>query len=151
LYLSHRYYYLPISRKSWNRFECAVGGVRQPQHTHISSNSSTIAADSSNGVTNTRCCRYSCMRSWWCVEVPPETCRAVSRFNKLCNVASCWIYIGILLGAHYILYISRIRVNAFERICVKNCVGMCGAPTTVSPRNFFKWSEKSFEEISWFL
>jgi hypothetical protein len=25
--------------------------------------SSTTAADSSNGVTNTRCCRYSCMRS----------------------------------------------------------------------------------------
>jgi hypothetical protein len=34
--------------------------------------------------------------------------------NKLCNVASCWIYthIGILLGAHLILYISRIRVNS---------------------------------------
>ena len=31
--------------------------------------------------------------------------------NKLCNVASCWIYIGILLGAHYILHISRISVN----------------------------------------
>jgi hypothetical protein len=33
-----------------------------------SSNSSTIAAGSSNGVTNTRCCRYSCSRSddgWW--------------------------------------------------------------------------------------
>jgi hypothetical protein len=30
---------------------------------------------------------------------------------KLCNVASCWIYIGILLGAHSILHISRIRVN----------------------------------------
>jgi hypothetical protein len=29
----------------------------------FNSNSSTIAADSSNGVTNTRCCRYSCMRS----------------------------------------------------------------------------------------
>ena len=29
--------------------------------------------------------------------------------NKLCNVASCWIYIGILLGAHSILHISRIR------------------------------------------
>ena len=27
-----------------------------------SSNPSTIAAGSSNGVTNTRCCRYSCMR-----------------------------------------------------------------------------------------
>jgi len=33
--------------------------------------------------------------------------------NILCNVASCWIYeyIGILLGAHPILHISRIRVN----------------------------------------
>jgi hypothetical protein len=28
------------------------------QHTQTSSNSSTIAADSNNGVTNTRCCRY---------------------------------------------------------------------------------------------
>jgi hypothetical protein len=34
------------------------------EHTQTSSNSSTIAADSSNGVTNTRCCRYSCMRPW---------------------------------------------------------------------------------------
>jgi hypothetical protein len=54
-----------------------------------------IAADSSNGVTNTRCCRYSCMCSWWWVEVTPEICRAVSRYNKLCIVASCWIYIGL--------------------------------------------------------
>ena len=46
-----------------HRFECAVGGVRHPQHTQTGSNSSTIAADSSNGVTNTRCCRYSCLRS----------------------------------------------------------------------------------------
>ena len=111
-YLSHRYCYLLLSWKSWNWFECAVGGVRHPQHTQTGSNSSTIAADSSNGVTNTRCCRYSCMRSWCWVEVPSETCRAVSRY-KLCNVASCWIYeyIGILLGVHYILHISRIRVN----------------------------------------
>src|SRR5215475_10844234 len=85
-YLSHRYCYLPLSWKSWNRLECAVdgvrhpqhtqagsnsstiaadssNGVRHPQHTQTGSNSSTIAADSSNGVTNTRCCRYSCMRS----------------------------------------------------------------------------------------
>jgi hypothetical protein len=34
-----------------------------PQHTQTSSNSSTIAAGSSNGMTNTRCCRYSCMCS----------------------------------------------------------------------------------------
>jgi len=46
-----------------------------------SSNSSTIAADSSNCVTNTRCRRHSCMRSWWWVEVPPETCTAVSRYK----------------------------------------------------------------------
>jgi hypothetical protein len=31
--------------------------------------------------------------------------------NKLCNVASCWIYTGIVLGAHPILHISRIRVK----------------------------------------
>jgi hypothetical protein len=31
--------------------------------------------------------------------------------NKQCNVASCWIYIGLLLGAHPFLHISRIRVN----------------------------------------
>jgi hypothetical protein len=28
-YLSHRYCYLPLSWKTWNRFECAVGGVRR--------------------------------------------------------------------------------------------------------------------------
>jgi hypothetical protein len=31
--LLHRYCYLPLSWKSWNRIECAVGGVRHPQHT----------------------------------------------------------------------------------------------------------------------
>jgi hypothetical protein len=31
-YLSHRYCYLPLSWKNWNRFECAVGGVRQLFH-----------------------------------------------------------------------------------------------------------------------
>jgi hypothetical protein len=35
-----------------------------------------LVTGSSN--TNTRCCRYSCLRSWWWVEVPPETCRVVS-------------------------------------------------------------------------
>jgi hypothetical protein len=29
-YLSHRYCYLPLSWKSWNCFECAVGGVPSP-------------------------------------------------------------------------------------------------------------------------
>jgi len=38
----------------------------------------SIAAGSSSGVTNTRCCRYSCLRFWWWVMILPETCRAVS-------------------------------------------------------------------------
>jgi len=59
LYLQH-----PLSWKSWN-----------------SSNSSKIVAGSSNSVTNTRCRRYSCMHSWWWVEVPPETCRAVCSYK----------------------------------------------------------------------
>jgi len=78
-YLSHRYCYVPLSWRSWNRSECVVGGVRHPQHTPTSSNS--IVAHSSNGVTIIRCCRYSCLRSWWWVEVPTETCRAVSRYK----------------------------------------------------------------------
>ena len=53
--------------------------IRHPQHTQTGSNSFTIATDSSNGVTNSTCCRYSRLRSWWWVAVPPETCRAVSR------------------------------------------------------------------------
>jgi hypothetical protein len=93
-YLSHRYCYLPLSWKSG--IGLSVLWVAY-------------------GVTNTRCCRYRCMRSWWWVDVPPETYRPVSRFNKLCNVASCWIYIGILLGAHPILHIRRISVKAGRR------------------------------------
>ena len=40
-----------------------ASGICHPQRTQTGSNSSTIAADSSNGVTNTRCCRYRSMRS----------------------------------------------------------------------------------------
>jgi hypothetical protein len=40
-----------------------------------------IATDSSNGVTNTRSCKYTRMRSWLWVEVPPELCKAVSRYK----------------------------------------------------------------------
>jgi hypothetical protein len=41
-----------------------TGGTSNNQHTLTGPNSSTIAADSSNRLTNTRCCRYSCMRSF---------------------------------------------------------------------------------------
>jgi hypothetical protein len=39
--------------------------------------------------------------------------------NKLRNVASCWIYVEILL-AHLILHISRIRVNIIIVIIIFN-------------------------------
>jgi hypothetical protein len=41
----------------------------------------------------------------------PKNVEQIQDTNKLCNVAACWIYIGIILGAHYILHISRIRVK----------------------------------------
>jgi hypothetical protein len=53
LYLQHLVFVTPL----------LLPGVRHPQHTQTGSNSSTIAAGSNNGVTNTRCCRYSCLRS----------------------------------------------------------------------------------------
>jgi hypothetical protein len=34
--------------------------------------------------------------------------------NNLCKVASCWICIGILLGARYTLYSSRVKVKRPE-------------------------------------
>jgi hypothetical protein len=40
--------------------------------------------------------------------------------NKLCDVATCWIYgyIGILLGVHPVLHISRIKVKDQDQIRV---------------------------------
>jgi hypothetical protein len=45
-----------------HRFECAVSGVRHPQHTQTGSNSSTIAADSNNGVWGHPHSSYSLLR-----------------------------------------------------------------------------------------
>ena len=39
--------FLLLSWKRWNWFECVVGGLRHPQHTQTTSNSSTIAAENS--------------------------------------------------------------------------------------------------------
>jgi hypothetical protein len=55
LYLQHLVFVTPLL--------LSPAIVRHPQHAQTGSNSSTIAADSSNRVINTRCCRYSCMRS----------------------------------------------------------------------------------------
>jgi hypothetical protein len=69
---------LPIIRSA-NNCICSIWYVCHPQHTPTRSSSSTTAADSSNCVTNTRSYRYSCLRSWLWVDIPPETCRAVFR------------------------------------------------------------------------
>ena len=86
--------------------------VRHPQHTQTSSNSSTIAADSTvwqipDAVDTVVCAPDD---GW---KYQPKHVEQFPDINKLCNVASCWIYeyIGILLGVHYILQISRIRVK----------------------------------------
>ena len=76
-YLSNRYCYLPLSWKC--------------------SSTSTIAVGSSNGLTSNRCCKYICVCSWWWVELPPKHVEQFPDINKLCNVASCWIYIRIYL------------------------------------------------------
>jgi len=72
-YLSHRYCYMSLSWRSWNWFECAVGGVPHPQHTQV-----VCAPDDG--------WRYH-----------PKHVEQFSDTNKLCNVASFWIYIGTYL------------------------------------------------------
>jgi hypothetical protein len=49
---------------------------------------------------------------WW--KYHPKHVEQFPDINKLCGVASCWIYeyIGILLGTRPILHISRLKVNA---------------------------------------
>ena len=96
-YLLNRYCYLPLLWKSCNWFEWGVGNVlicfgavanvsqqpnqnrsvKFPHHTQTNCNPSTVAAGSSNGLTSTRYCKYGCVCSWWWVEIPLETCRAV--------------------------------------------------------------------------
>jgi hypothetical protein len=54
LYLQHLVFVTPLLLSA---------AIVEEVELKTSSNSSTIAADNSNGVTNTRCCRYSCLRS----------------------------------------------------------------------------------------
>jgi hypothetical protein len=79
--LSHRYCYLPLSWKSWNWFECAqhtqtyfFNYYQERIHLYLQHLvfvaplllSAAIVEEMElrcNGVTNTRCCRYTCMRS----------------------------------------------------------------------------------------
>jgi hypothetical protein len=54
-YLSHRYCYLPLSWKSWDWFECAVGGVRgytAPQTHESDSSDRPMLEDTTNPTTH---------------------------------------------------------------------------------------------------
>jgi hypothetical protein len=58
-------------------------------------------------------CRWvGCIFQLWTVTV-----EQFPDINRLCNVASCWIYsyIGIRLGPHPILHISTIRVKVTHK------------------------------------
>jgi hypothetical protein len=54
-YLSHRYCYLPLSWKSWNWFEYAVGGVRRSWYAGLGSTQTCIPDGHPHRVTYTRC------------------------------------------------------------------------------------------------
>jgi hypothetical protein len=45
----------------------------------------------------------------------PKHVEQFLHINKLCNVASCWIYVGILLGAHQILHITYLLTYSMEQ------------------------------------
>jgi len=99
---------------------CYCGRVGTAQHTQTSSNSSTIAADSSNGVTDTRCCRYGCLRSWWWVGVPPETCRAIFRkinFVKL-HLVGCILQYSRYIFGLCLYKCSLIQIWHFVSCCL---------------------------------
>ena len=66
------------TRSLWfYRWSGAVGALLGVVWQTCSSNFSTITEGSRDGLTSARCCNYGCMCSWWWVELPPETCRAV--------------------------------------------------------------------------
>ena len=74
------------------------------------------------GLTSTRRCTYSCVCSWWWVEIPPETCRAVfPEVNKVCYVASCWKYIWTLWIKHIINIEENLLDICILRIWLMNC------------------------------
>ena len=82
----------------------------------------TIAAGSSNGLINTRCCRYSCLRSWWWVRVPPETCRTFSRKINCAtlHLVGCILQYRIVFGKFS--YLNLGHVIGLNTVC--NSIGV---------------------------
>jgi len=75
-----------------------------------------------NCLTSTRCCRYSCMFSWWLVKIQLETYRAVPDINKLGNVASCWICTGIYFRCTDPWTLSPVQLSIYLSVL------SCGQP-----------------------
>jgi hypothetical protein len=126
LYLQHLVFVTPLllpAAISWNRFECAVGGVHQ------------IPDAVDTGVCSPD--------DVW--KYHPQYVEQFPDINKLCNVASCWIYIELLLGAHRFLHINRIRVKCITiPHLVKKFLARRGTRTIISMFTVFvtvKFSE----------
>ena len=67
--------------------------IQLPHHAQTSSNSSTIAAGSSNGLTITRYCKYACVLLMMGGNTTQNIQSSFPEINKLSNVESCWKYI----------------------------------------------------------
>jgi hypothetical protein len=75
---------------------------------NCSSKPTTLTTGCSNGQTNARCCRYSDMSSWWWVQIPPETCRAVYRYKST-------VYRCILLDNYWRIFMMHGPFNIKEK------------------------------------
>jgi hypothetical protein len=69
---------------------------------------------------------------WW---YRPKHVEQYPDINKLCNVVSYWIYIGILL-AHPVVYISKKRVNRNKAMVCAPCCLHGAVPFCVSVHNY---------------
>jgi hypothetical protein len=105
--LSRRYWYLPLSWKSWNWFECAVGGVRHPQHRvpdnvhqlHVQQPSTYEKPEAASAVLGSW---------WWAVCRPKHVELHINIWNNKkfwYIVASCWIFL------YELYYDARIHEN----------------------------------------
>jgi hypothetical protein len=125
-YLSHRYCYLTISWKSWNRFECAVGGVR-----HVTGG-----------------CMCSIRRLLMMGARVPETCRAESEYNRvlmilrlLCN----WLVFFYSLFSSLIL--SNLKHELLNRLRSTMAANVLRAIITLSNFKYLIFAVCSGDEV----
>jgi hypothetical protein len=108
-YLSHRYCYLPLSVGTGLSVLCvayATHSTLKQVPTFPRKRQIAVTVWQIPDAVDTVVCAPD---DGW--KYHPKYVEQFPDINKLCKVASCWIYIGILLGAHPFLHISRIRVK----------------------------------------